>query len=63
MNAVESLRDAKLGVLTLERAPQVVQTHVMKHRALMLACLSFFVAADRLTKRVLCFRERGAASL
>ena len=40
LNAVESLRDAKLSVLTLERAAQVVQSHVTMHRALMLACLS-----------------------
>ena len=43
LNAVESLRDAKLSVLTLERAAQVVQSHVTMHRALMLACLSCFV--------------------
>ena len=43
LNAVESLRDAKLGVLTLERAAQVVQRNVTMHRALMLACLSCFV--------------------
>ena len=55
LNAVESLRDAKLSVLTLERAAQVVQSHVTMHRALMLACLSCFVLqlADRLAKRVL----------
>ena len=42
LNAVESLRDAKLVLLKHERVVQIVQTHVTVRRALMLALLELF---------------------